>query len=160
MSRTRPDPATVVATIADPEMPELTLGDLGIVRRVMIDRDTVVVTITPTYSGCPATEVMVGEIERALHHAGWTDAHVHTALSPPWTTEWISAEGRAKLQRIGIGEPASMKAGWEQAVDAPVACPQCGSRRTRRLGLFGSSACREPYVCRACMETFERIKPI
>jgi ring-1,2-phenylacetyl-CoA epoxidase subunit PaaD len=154
------DPARVANAVLDPELPELTLEDLGIVRSVVVDNGTVVVTITPTYTGCPATAVMAGEIERALHSAGWTDVQVRTAFSPAWTTEWITDEGRAKLQRAGIGEPPSLRDGFEQAVSEPAPCPRCGSRRTRRQGLFGSSACREPYVCGACGEPFERIKPI
>jgi ring-1,2-phenylacetyl-CoA epoxidase subunit PaaD len=85
---------------------------------------------------------------------------VRTVLSPAWSTDWITDAGRAKLRQIGIGQPAPMGGGFEQAVAAPVQCPRCGSRRTRRLGMFGSSACREPYVCGACTEAFERIKPI
>jgi ring-1,2-phenylacetyl-CoA epoxidase subunit PaaD len=156
----RSDPWTVVCAVADPELPELTLHDLGIVRDVTVDGGTTIVTITPTYTGCPATQLMASEIEQALHGAGWPAVEVRIVLSPPWTTEWITADGRAKLQRAGIGQPASLRDGWEQAVAAPVACPRCGSRRTRRLGAFGSSACREPYVCGACREAFERIKPI
>lgn len=156
----RSDPLTVVCAVADPELPELTLHDLGIVRDVTVDGGVAIVTITPTYTGCPATQVMASEIEQALHGAGWSAVEVRIVLSPPWTTEWITADGRAKLQRAGIGQPASLQDGWEQAVAAPVACPRCGSRRTRRLGAFGSSACREPYVCGACREAFERIKPI
>jgi ring-1,2-phenylacetyl-CoA epoxidase subunit PaaD len=154
------DPVVVAGSVCDPEMPELTLHDLGIVRDVTVQQDTVVVTITPTYTGCPATEVMAGHIADALRQAGWPQVQVRTVLSPAWTTDWITPQGRAKLQQIGIGQPPSMADGFEQAVDAPVQCPRCGSRRTRRLGMFGSSACREPYVCAACSEAFERIKPI
>jgi ring-1,2-phenylacetyl-CoA epoxidase subunit PaaD len=154
------DPARVASSVRDPELPELTLEDLGIVRQVSVEHGAVIVTITPTYTGCPATEVIAGEIEVALHQAGWPDVQVRTVLSPAWTTDWITDEGRAKMQRIGIGQPPSLRNGFEQAVAAPVACPRCGSRRTRRLGMFGSSACREPYVCSACTEAFERIKPI
>ena len=155
-----PDPARIAAAVLDPELPELTLEDLGIVRGVVVRDGTVVVTITPTYTGCPATAVIAGEIEQALHSAGWPQVDVRTELSPAWTSEWITDAGRAKLQAAGIGQPPTLRDGFEQAVDAPAPCPRCGSRRTRRRGLFGSSACREPYVCGACSEPFERIKPI
>jgi ring-1,2-phenylacetyl-CoA epoxidase subunit PaaD len=154
------DPARIAAAVPDPELPELTLEDLGILRDVVVDDGTVVVTITPTYTGCPATDVIAQQIRQALHLAGWNHVDVRTNFSPAWTTEWITPSGRAKLQDAGIGQPPSMTNGFEQAVDAPVACPRCGSRRTRRRGMFGSSACREPYVCTACTEPFERIKPI
>ena len=154
------DPARIVAAVADPEMPELSLDDLGIVRHVEVQGGAVVVTITPTYTGCPATAVIASDIEQALQSAGWTQVEVRTVLSPAWTTDWITDAGRAKLQAAGIGRPPSLRGGFQQAVDAPAPCPLCGSRRTRRRGSFGSSACREPYVCGACSESFERIKPI
>jgi ring-1,2-phenylacetyl-CoA epoxidase subunit PaaD len=154
------DPTRVANAVLDPELPELTLEDLGIVRSVVVEHGTVVVTITPTYTGCPATAVMAHEIEQALNDAGWSDVDVRTNFSPAWTTDWITEVGRAKLQQAGIGQPPSLRGGFEQAVSEPVPCPRCGSRRTRRQGMFGSSACREPYVCGACAEPFERIKPI
>jgi len=154
------DPTTVAGSVRDPELPELTLDDLGIVRRVVVEHGTVFVTITPTYTGCPATQFIAGEIETALHDAGWPRVQVRTALSPAWTSDWITEHGRQTLQQMGIGQPASMGNGFDQAVAAPVACPRCGSMRTRRVGMFGTSPCREPFVCGACAESFERIKPI
>ncbi|MBI5088871.1 MAG: phenylacetate-CoA oxygenase subunit PaaJ [Actinobacteria bacterium] len=156
------DAAAVVANVCDPEMPELTLGDLGIVRDVAVDRlrHRVTVTITPTFTGCPATSVMASDIETALHEAGWSDVVVRTVMTPAWTTDWITDAGRTKLAEAGIGAPPSLAEGFEHAVAAPVACPRCGSRHTRRQSMFGSSLCREAFVCHACREPFERIKPI
>lgn len=156
----RADPAAVAADVADPEMPELTLGDLGIVRDVSIVHDRVSVRITPTFTGCPATSVMAHDLEAALHAAGWPDVEVLTVLDPAWTTEWITPTGRAKLTAAGIGAPPSLAGGFDQAVAAPVACPRCGSRHTRRRSLFGSSLCRDAHVCETCHEPFERVKPI
>jgi ring-1,2-phenylacetyl-CoA epoxidase subunit PaaD len=156
----RLDPTTVVAGVADPEMPELTLADLGVVRSVSVIDGQVQVTLTPTFTGCPATSVMRDDVTNALHDAGWHDVDVRTVLDPAWTTEWITSVGRAKLAAAGIGAPPSLAGGLEQAMLELVACPRCGSRRTHRRSLFGSSLCRDAHVCDACGEPFERVKPI
>jgi ring-1,2-phenylacetyl-CoA epoxidase subunit PaaD len=152
--------------VADPEIPVLTVLDLGIVRKVEVAGDAVEVVITPTYSGCPATHVIDQAIRRALAAAGFAHAAVRTSLSPAWTTDWMSAAGREKLRRFGIAPPGTRAPGSSAPVrffrPAPVtvACPHCGSADTERLAEFGSTACKALYRCRACREPFDYFKPI
>ena len=159
----------VLETVLDPEVPALSVVDLGIVRRVEVEGDRVVVTVTPTYSGCPATQVIERDIVNALHSAGW-DAEVRTTFNPAWTSEWISAEGRRKLKAYGIAPPGRVVAdeeplvpllrrGREPAADA-VACPYCDSRETIRRSEFGSTACKAIHYCNACRQPFEEFKAI
>jgi ring-1,2-phenylacetyl-CoA epoxidase subunit PaaD len=152
-------PAQIAAAVPDPEMPEVTLGDLGIVRMVEVGSGCVTVTITPTYLGCPAVEVMAADIVAALQQAGWDRVDVQTSLSPAWSTAWITSEGRAKLGAAGI-VPPPLGPDLHHALAELVPCPRCASRRTRRRSLFGSSPCREAFVCEGCGEPFERVKPV
>ena len=137
----------VAVGVADPELPMLTIADLGILREVVEASDGAIeVVITPTYSGCPAMEMIAGELREAL--AGLGTVRVRTRLAPAWTTDWMTAEGRRKLAEAGIAPPS---------VVAPV-CPRCGSERTEVLSEFGATACKALWRCRACGEPFERFK--
>ncbi|MGV3652667.1 MAG: 1,2-phenylacetyl-CoA epoxidase subunit PaaD [Noviherbaspirillum sp.] len=153
--------------VPDPEVPVLSVVDLGIVRAVDLEQGErateCVVTITPTYSGCPAMGVIADEIGRVLRGQGLERVRVETRLSPAWTTDWMSEAGRKKLKGYGIAPPA------QQAIDisgisrrnraAPVACPHCGSANTVCLSAFGSTACKALYRCNACLEPFDYFKP-
>ena len=140
---------SVLASVPDPEIPVLSILDLGIVRDVRDDR----VLLTPTYTGCPATQVIENDVRAALDAAGYRAVRIETTLSPPWTTDWISAEGRAKLHAYGIAPPTP-------AGTHAVECPQCGSRDTEEISRFGSTPCKALWRCRTCREPFDRVKPL
>lgn len=158
----------VIEAVPDPEIPVLSLCDLGIVRAVRADEAGLTVTLTPTYSGCPATEVIEASVRDALVAAGVALGAVRltTQLSPAWTTDWISEDGRRKLREYGIAPPehkAEAGAGeWQVIRFTPKspACPHCGSRHTERLSQFGATACKALYRCGDCREPFEYFKPI
>ena len=159
--------ADVVGTVTDPELPMLTLGDLGIVRDVREDDEGVVVTITPTYSGCPAMEAIRDDIVGALRSAGFARAEVRTVLAPAWSTDWISETGRAKLAAAGISPPGPAPRRVSGPVplhlgtrSALVICPHCGHRETERIAAFSATACRELRRCPECREPFEHVKEI
>lgn len=135
--------------VADPEIPVLTIMDLGIVRGVDCS-DGVEVSLTPTYSGCPATEAIEQSVIAALEEQGVPDVRIKRVLSPPWTTDWISPEGRNKLRIYGIAPP--------ERRNRPVACPRCDSSNTERVSEFGSTACKASYKCLDCLEPFEYFK--
>jgi ring-1,2-phenylacetyl-CoA epoxidase subunit PaaD len=151
-----------VGSVTDPEIPVLTLDDLGVVRRVEIAADgEIEVDITPTYSGCPAMSVMTLDLQAALAGAGFANARIRTVLSPAWTTDWMSAEGRRKLAAYGVAPPAAKASrralfGDEDAL----ACPACGSSNTRLLSAFGSTACKSLWRCNSCLEPFDAFKCI
>ena len=148
-----------VAAVADPEIPVLTIEDLGILREVKVDEAGVRVVITPTYSGCPATRMIESEVRAALDRAGFADAGIETVLSPPWTTDWLTEAGRAKLLAAGIAPP-DKALGSKRALFGVerVACPRCRSSDTERVSEFGSTACKAHYRCRACAEPFDYFK--
>ena len=137
----------VLATVPDPEIPAVSLVDLGIIRSVT----DVAVVITPTYTGCPATRVIERDIRDALDSAGYRHVRIETILSPAWTTDWITPEGRAKLRAYGIAPP--MAPGQR----AP-ACPQCGSTQSEEISRFGSTPCKSLWRCRDCLEPFDLFK--
>ena len=155
------------ATVTDPEMPMLTLADLGVIRGMDVEGDAVTVTITPTYSGCPAIEVMSDDLRSALSGAGFTRVEVRTALAPPWSTDWITDEGRRKLAEHGIAPPA--RVGPRRPGPVPltltapaqlVRCPRCGAPATEEISRFGPTACTALRRCPACREPFEHMKEI
>ena len=148
-----------VAAVADPEIPVLTIADLGVLRDVRVAEDgTVEVQITPTYTGCPAMNAIALDVELALARAGIAKARVVTVLSPAWTTDWMSEDGRRKLAAYGIAPPAP-KAGRRALFGVEtVACPRCGSEDTEELAAFGSTACKALRRCRACREPFDYFK--
>jgi ring-1,2-phenylacetyl-CoA epoxidase subunit PaaD len=145
--------------VKDPEIPVLSVIELGIVRGLERAGEGVRVRITPTYSACPAMAAIASEIRSALLAAGAGEVEVETVLDPPWTTDWIEARAREKLRRYGISPPAP--AGRLEVVwDAPVPCPRCGSTATEVRNEFGPTACRSIHYCRDCREPFEGFKPI
>jgi ring-1,2-phenylacetyl-CoA epoxidase subunit PaaD len=172
----------VVESIVDPELRELTIAELGILREVREDgAGGVAVTVTPTYSGCPAMDLIRSEIRAALHRAGFADVSVHTALEPAWSTDMISETGRAKLAAAGIAPPGPARllplvlaprdrppvpagpGGSPPASGAAAGaprCPRCGAARTERLSPFGATPCKALWRCRSCAEPFEGIKPL
>jgi ring-1,2-phenylacetyl-CoA epoxidase subunit PaaD len=149
------------ASVVDPEVPVLTIEDLGVLRDVAIaDDGTVEVSITPTYSGCPAMTVITLEVELALERAGIADARVKTVLSPAWTTDWMSQDGRRKLMDYGIAPPAPKASRRALFGVEMIACPQCGSENTEKLAEFGSTACKALWRCQSCREPFDHFKCI
>ena len=144
--------------VTDPEIPVLTIADLGVLRDVAVNGDAVEVTITPTYSGCPAMNMIALEIELALARAGFGKSKITTVLSPAWTTDWLSAEGRRKLAEIGIAPPAGRTNRRALFGADAVACPRCGSHETEQISEFGSTACKALYRCRHCAEPFDYFK--
>jgi len=153
----------VLQQVPDPELPAVSVCELGIVREVHAMPNGVKVVVTPTYSGCPATEMIEAVIREALRDAGASSVMVETRLSPAWTSDWVSSEGRAKLRTHGIAPPEST--GNEQLqplrfVPSAPSCPRCGARTTTRLSEFGSTACKALYRCERCREPFEYFKPI
>ena len=151
----------VAAEVLDPEVPVLTIEDLGILRDVEVD-DTgrVRVTITPTYSGCPAMEAIRDDVLAALASAGYDDVTVEFVLAPAWTTDWMSAEGRRKLEAYGIAPPVPGSVTGPVPLTLSLRCPLCGSPETRELSRFGSTACKSLWVCSACKEPFDHFKNI
>jgi len=149
-----------LAEVADPEIPVLTIADLGILRGVDVG-DVVVVRLTPTYSGCPATEVIEQAVIETLRSRGVDRVRIERVLSPPWTTDWISAQGRAKLAGYGIAPPPEGAGRYGLTHGSlAVACPRCGSRHTALVSEFGSTACKASYRCQSCLEPFELFKCI
>lgn len=164
----------VLDTVPDPEVPALSVRDLGIVRDVVCGDGGTEVVLTPTYSGCPATEVISDNVRQALQDAGFGPVRVTLRRAPAWTTDWISDEGRRKLREYGIAPPGPVEDGAHGCgvsgaapAMAPIRirprgvdCPRCGSAQTERLSAFGSTACKAMYRCLACREPFEYFKPI
>lgn len=166
------------AAVVDPELRVVTIEELGILRDVRVDEEHVTVTITPTYTGCPAMDVIRSEVRDALGAAGYPSATVETVYAPAWTTDWITDAGRAKLAAAGIapppkGEPSTRLGGYRGALltirrpeGSPVgtgtgtgpACPRCGAPDTEELSRFGSTACKALWRCRACAEPFDHVK--
>ena len=158
----------IAATVTDPEMPMLTLADLGVLRDVYVDRDgTVVVTITPTYSGCPAMSTMRDDLRRRLAAGGVEHVDVRTVLEPAWSSDWITREGRRKLTEHGISTPAHVTARPAGPVALTLSpprrllrCPQCGSTNTELTSEFGATSCKSLHRCLDCREPFDHVKEI
>ncbi|AWE48910.1 MULTISPECIES: 1,2-phenylacetyl-CoA epoxidase subunit PaaD [Streptomyces] len=156
----------IAAQVPDPELPMLTLADLGVLRDVEITEDgTVVASLTPTYSGCPAMAEMRADVAARLRAAGYPRVEIRTVLDPPWTSDWITPAGRAKLAEHGIAPPGPAPRGGPVAlVLSPtrhaVACPRCGSADTEETSRFAATSCKALWRCRACKEPFEYVKEI
>ena len=146
------------ATVVDPEIPVLTIADHGVLREVAVHDGRVEVTITPTYSGCPAMNMIALEIELALARAGIDRPEIRTVLSPAWTTDWMSEEGRNKLRDYGIAPPLASSSRRALFGEQQVACPQCGSTNTEVLSEFGSTSCKALWRCKSCREPFDYFK--
>lgn len=144
----------ILARVPDPEIPAVSVLDLGIVRAIEADR----VTITPTYTGCPATLAIEQAIRAALDDAGFAHVAIETTLSPAWSTDWISEEGREKLRAYGIAPPPKGAGASALKNDAPAQCPRCGSADTEEISRFGSTPCKALWRCKACAEPFDRFK--
>lgn len=144
----------VLEAVADPEIPVLTLADLGVLRDVIIDEQGLLVVLTPTYSGCPAMHAMEQAVRQTLEANGYTGARIEMRLAPAWTTSWMSENGREKLRAYGIAPPRRF------AEKGDIACPQCGSANTRCVSQFGSTACKAMYQCQDCREPFDYFKCI
>jgi ring-1,2-phenylacetyl-CoA epoxidase subunit PaaD len=147
-----------VAQVVDPEIPVLTIADLGVLRDVAVNDGCVEVAITPTYSGCPAMNMITLEIELALEREGIKHSKVRTVLLPAWTTDWMSDEGRRKLKEYGIAPPQAASSRRALFGEQMVACPQCGSEDTELLSEFGSTSCKALWRCRSCREPFDYFK--
>ncbi|MBS1673907.1 MAG: phenylacetate-CoA oxygenase subunit PaaJ [Actinobacteria bacterium] len=152
---------TAAAAVKDPEVPVLTIEDLGVLRDIAVDGDRIRVDITPTYSGCPAMDAIRDDVVLALTDAGFDDVEVRLVLSPAWTTDWMSADGKRKLTEYGIAPPTGRAAhGGPIRLVLSVRCPRCGSLDTREISRFGSTSCKALYECRACLEPFDHFKAI
>ena len=153
----------LLAGVPDPEIPVISICDLGIVRAVRVHGESVEIDVTPTYAGCPATEVIAADIRAALAAGGCRDVIVRTVLSPPWTTDAMTESGRAKLREYGIAPPGPVTDTAPRPVrfvSRTVRCPRCGSDNTERIAQFGSTPCKSLFRCRACGEPFDYFKPL
>ena len=146
------------AGVVDPEIPVLTIADLGVLREVTVKDGGVEVAITPTYSGCPAMNMIALEIELALEREGFRHPKIRTVLAPAWTTDWMSEEGRRKLREYGIAPPLPASSRRALFGVQEVACPQCGSKNTELISEFGSTSCKALWRCRSCREPFDYFK--
>ena len=153
----------IAATVVDPEIPVLTIADLGILRKVDVGTDGGVrVTITPTYSGCPAMDAIGDDLRTAFKKEGYASVHINLVLSPAWTTDWMTESGKAKLEEYGIAPPSGMAAAGGHSgpvrLSLAVKCPQCSSLNTKELTRFGSTSCKALFVCQDCKEPFDYFK--
>jgi ring-1,2-phenylacetyl-CoA epoxidase subunit PaaD len=149
-----------LSQVPDPEIPIISVVDLGIIRDLAWDGETLVVAVTPTYSGCPATSIINLDIEQVLRAHGIEKVRLERRLSPPWTTDWISTEAREKLRDYGIAPPVGGSAALARLSGLPVTCPRCGSAATERISQFGSTPCKATYRCKDCLEPFDYFKCI
>ena len=149
----------LLENVKDPEVPVISVRELGVLREVEVTDDKVLVTITPTYTGCPAMDMMREDILKELHDAGITHVEVKQVLAPAWTTDWISDAGKAKLKAYGIAPPEKTADIRALKGEAPVVeCPQCGSKDTVMISAFGSTACKALWKCNSCLEPFDQFK--
>jgi ring-1,2-phenylacetyl-CoA epoxidase subunit PaaD len=147
----------LLSSVVDPEIPVLTLQDLGVLRDISVDNGSIKVTITPTYAGCPAMDTMRADIENTLAAAGYEQVTVQQSLSPAWTTDWMSENGREKLRAYGIAPPANKTCDRKTGT---IECPQCKSGDVKLISEFGSTACKALYQCQGCLEPFDYFKCI
>lgn len=154
-----PEFIEILQSVSDPEIPVLSLLDMGVVRSAQRNGNVAEIKLTPTYSGCPAMDVMGDDIKKAFREKG-IDAQVQLVLSPAWTTDWITARGRAALERYGIAAPLQPEADKEALLGNKkiVQCPQCGSQNTQLVSQFGSTACKALFQCQDCLEPFDYFK--
>jgi ring-1,2-phenylacetyl-CoA epoxidase subunit PaaD len=154
-----PELSKILETVSDPEIPVLSIMEMGVVRSVKIVDNVVEVTITPTYSGCPAMDVIGDDIKKALKDAGY-DSKINLVLSPAWTTDWITPKGRKALEQYGIASPLNAEADKDALLGNKklVKCPQCGSFNTKLISQFGSTACKAFFQCQDCLEPFDYFK--
>ena len=152
----------ILKNVADPEIPVLTVVDMGVVREVEVEDQKIIVSITPTYSGCPAMNEIESNIRWALEEEGYNKVEIKTLISPPWTTDWMTDEGKAKLQEYGIAPPEGSSADKSVLFGEAkkVMCPRCKSRNTTMVSQFGSTACKALYKCNSCFEPFDYFKCI
>jgi ring-1,2-phenylacetyl-CoA epoxidase subunit PaaD len=161
--KTEKDILKLLSEIPDPEIPVITIVELGVVRGVELKSDTeILVTITPTYSGCPAMKQMEDDVRTKLHENGFNDITVHMTYSPAWTTDWLSEEAKLKLQKYGIAPPEESTTDKSFLSGKPktVTCPRCKSKHTTMISQFGSTACKALYQCKDCLEPFDYFKCI
>lgn len=151
---------TALNEVPDPELPVVSLVELGIIREVEIKKDLVLVTMTPTFSGCPAYEVMASQIEARVKQMGIHHVEVKVSHDPPWTSEWITESARHKLKAVGLVPPPRHSGNFIQVLLDPVACPHCDSENTTMQNSFGTTPCRMIYTCNNCLEPFELFKPL
>lgn len=149
----------LLSSIPDPEIPVITISELGMLRGVDFDGQQWVITFTPTYSGCPATEMLIEDISRVMHENNYSPVKVNISLDPAWTTDWMSKESKAKLTAYGIAPPEG-KACLSRSIPEVLTCPQCGSTETQLVSEFGSTACKAHYKCSSCYEPFDYFKCI
>lgn len=159
MSTTTTDLQAIAARVTDPEIPVLTIEDLGILRGVSLDDDGGVrVVITPTYSGCPAMDAIREDLQTAFRAEGYKDVAVDLVLSPAWTTDWMTSSGKAKLEEYGIAPPTGTGHRGPVTLGMAVKCPRCHSLKTKELSRFGSTSCKALYQCKECLEPFDYFK--
>jgi len=150
----------ILETVPDPEIPVISIVDLGIVRDVRVDGETIEVDLTPTYSGCPALDVIPIMVKQALAEKGFTATEINNVLAPPWTTDWISESGKKKLREFGITPPHRNDdlASSIPLEEREIECPQCNSKNTRLISRFGSTPCKAAFQCNDCLEPFDYFK--
>jgi len=150
----------ILEEVKDPEIPVVSVVEMGLIRQVSLDEDQVFVRMTPTFAGCPALQVMRSEIEARLKQAGANHVQVQLILSPPWSTDWITTQARKKLKAFGLAPPPQHGGDFERLLQEAATCPYCDSQNTELKNDFGPTLCRAIYVCQDCKQPFEQFKPI
>jgi ring-1,2-phenylacetyl-CoA epoxidase subunit PaaD len=150
----------ILEQVKDPEIPAVSVVELGMIRSVGVEGDQIIVTLTPTFIGCPALQMIQSEIEARLLQAGAPEVRTRLSLSPAWSSDWITSAGRDRLKAMGLAPPPRHEGQLEAALLVEVNCPYCGSSKTELKNDFGSTLCRAIYVCNACRQPFEQFKPI
>ncbi len=149
---------TILEQVTDPEIPVLTIADLGIIRDLKINGEEIEVIITPTYTGCPAMDMIAMNIKLALLENGYSNIKITSVLAPAWTTDWMTEDGKRKLKEYGIAPPEGGPGRFQRPGSSPIPCPQCNSTNTRCISEFGSTACKALYQCNDCKEPFDYFK--